>query len=88
MARRQRATVSWRDYPPRLLAERAEVTERRDDGFYRVVNLDAPDDLVHGVWWMRPFQTGGAKVGDRGRVVYQTTPSSGLAYFIREQAGQ
>jgi len=77
-----RRRVLWQAVPDRTMAERALVVERRGDGFYKVVG--DLDDPLKQTWWLRPSQMGGGDVGDTGKVVYRVTPSSGLAYFLKE----
>jgi len=68
--------------PDRILANRAEVVEYRDDGFYKVVG--DLDDPLKQTWWLRPQQMNGGKVGDIGQVIYVVSPTAGTAYFFKE----
>lgn len=86
MARRQRPRVAWRDIvPPQEICDRARVTTVAD-GWWRVEAEPGAQVTVtyEPVWLFRAWQAPGAKIGDIGRVVYQTGPSGGHAYFFKE----
>lgn len=79
-----RRRPTWKPVPDRVLAEQAEVAQRRADGLFLVINLNETDDKMRRMWWLVPSQMGGGQVGDVGKVVYRSTPSSGLAYFVKQ----
>jgi hypothetical protein len=67
-------------YSEKVIAENA-VVESYDNAFYKVRSGDGLQDVNY----LRGFQvTQGTRVGDEGRLVYRSTPSSGLPYFIKK----